>query len=164
MIFLTIINTKKDSMQQVQSGDTVKVHYHGRLTDGTTFDTSAGRDPLEFKVGSGMVIPGFDNGVMGMQVGDKKTIQIPVAEAYGPKDPERVVAFPASEFPENMELEVGMQLQMSDSQGNVFPVVVAEIGDENVMLDANHPLAGQDLVFDIELVEIGAAPSRIIMP
>lgn len=151
-------------MQQVQSGDTVKVHYHGRLTDGTTFDTSAGREPLEFKVGSGMVIAGFDNGVMGMQVGDKKTIQIPVTEAYGPKDPERVVSFPASEFPENMELEVGMQLQMSDSQGNVFPVVVAEIGEVNVMLDANHPLAGQDLVFDIELVEIGAAPSRIIMP
>jgi FKBP-type peptidyl-prolyl cis-trans isomerase 2 len=151
-------------MQQVKSGDTVKVHYHGRLTDGTTFDSSAGREPLQFEVGSGMVIPGFDNGVMGMQVGDKKTINIPVAEAYGPKNPDMIVAFPATEFPEDMELEVGMRLNMTNSEGHVIPVVVTEIGEENVMLDANHPLAGEDLEFDIELVEIGAAPSRIIMP
>ena len=157
-------NTKKDSMQQAKSGDTVKVHYHGRLTDGTTFDSSAGREPLEFQVGSGMVIPGFDNGVEGMQVGEKKTIQIPVAEAYGPKNPDMIVAFPVSEFPEDMELEVGMRLNMTNSEGHVIPVVVTEIGDENIMLDANHPLAGEDLVFDIELVEIGAPPSRIIMP
>jgi len=155
---------KKVSMQQVKSGDTVKVHYHGRLTDGTTFDSSAGREPLQFEVGSGMVIPGFETGVMGMQVGDKKTINIPVAEAYGPKNPDMIVAFPASEFPEDMELEVGMRLNMTNSEGHVIPVVVTEIGEENVMLDANHPLAGEDLVFDIELVEIGAAPSRIIMP
>jgi FKBP-type peptidyl-prolyl cis-trans isomerase 2 len=162
--FPHIKNIKKDSMQQANSGDTVKVHYHGRLTDGTTFDSSAGREPLEFQVGSGMVIPGFDNGVMGMQVGEKKTIQIPVAEAYGPKNPDMIVAFPVSEFPEDMELEVGMRLNMTNSEGHVIPVVVTEIGEENIMLDANHPLAGEDLVFDIELVEIGAPPSRIIMP
>jgi FKBP-type peptidyl-prolyl cis-trans isomerase 2 len=164
LIFLTILNTNKVCMQQVKSGDTVKVHYHGRLTDGTTFDSSAGREPLQFEVGSGMVIPGFDSGVMGMVVGDKKTIQIPVAEAYGPKNPDMIVAFPVSEFPEDMDLEVGMRLNMTNSEGHVIPVVVTEIGEENVMLDANHPLAGEDLVFDIELVEIGAAPSRIIMP
>jgi peptidylprolyl isomerase len=164
LAFLTIFNTNKVYMQQVQNGDTVKVHYHGRLTDGTTFDSSVGREPLQFEVGSGMVIPGFDNGVMGMVVGDKRTINIPVAEAYGPKNPDMVVAFPVTEFPEDMELEVGMRLNMTNSEGHVIPVVVTEIGEENVMLDANHPLAGEDLVFDIELVEIGAAPSRIIMP
>lgn len=151
-------------MQQVKSGDTVKVHYNGRLTDGTTFDSSAGREPLQFEVGSGMVIAGFDNGVVGMAVGDKKTIQIPVAEAYGPKNPEMVIEFPLSEFPEDMELEVGQRLNMTNGSGQIIPVVITEIGQETVMLDANHPLAGEDLVFDIELVEIGAAPSRIIMP
>lgn len=151
-------------MQQVKSGDTVKVHYNGRLTDGTMFDSSAGREPLQFEVGSGMVIAGFDNGVMGMAVGEKKTIQIPVAEAYGPKNSEMIVAFPTSEFPEDMELEVGQRLNMTNSEGHVIPVVITEISEETVMLDANHPLAGEDLVFDIELVEITAAPSRIIMP
>ena len=151
-------------MQQVKNGDTVKVHYTGRLTDGTTFDSSAGRDPLEFEVGSGMVIAGFDNGVMGMTIGDKRTIQIPVAEAYGPKNPDMIVEFPASEFPEDMELEVGQQLNMTNAEGHVITVVITEIGAETVMLDANHPLAGEDLTFDIELVEIGAPASRIIMP
>jgi len=151
-------------MQQVKSGDTVKVHYHGRLTDGTTFDSSEGREPLEFQVGGGMVIPGFENGVVGMQVGEKKTINIPFAEAYGPHYPEGVIAFPKDQFPDDMQLEIGMRLQMSDSEGNVIPVEVTEIGEENVMLDRNHFLAGKDLVFDVELVEIGAQPSRIIMP
>lgn len=151
-------------MQQVKSGDTVKVHYSGRLTDGTTFDTSAGREPLQFEVGSGMVIAGFDNGVMGMIVGDKKTIQIPVTEAYGPKNPDMIIEFPASEFPEDLELEIGTRLNMTNGAGQIIPVVVTEIGQETVMLDANHPLAGEDLVFDIELVEIAPPPSRIIMP
>jgi len=86
-------------MQQVKAGDTVRVHYHGRLTDGTTFDSSEGREPLEFQVGSGMVIKGFDDGVMGMSVGQKKTIEIPVEEAYGPKDPQAIIEFPAANFP-----------------------------------------------------------------
>src|SRR5205085_11902159 len=146
-------------MQQVKSGDTVKVHYHGKLTDGTTFDSSEGREPLEFEVGSGSVIPGFDTGVTGMQVGEKKTINIPVEEAYGPKQDDMIMDFPRDRFPADMEPEVGMQLNMSNGAGQNFPVVIREVRDETVLLDANHPLAGEDLTFDLELVEIvGAKP------
>lgn len=150
-------------MQQVKSGDMVKVHYHGRLTDGTTFDSSAGREPLQFEVGSGQVIAGFDTGVTGMTVGEKKTIEIPADQAYGPKDPSMMVEFPINQFPEDMTPEAGMRLNMTNGQGQVIPVVITEVGEETVMLDANHPLAGQDLVFDIELVNI-ESKSRIIMP
>ncbi len=151
-------------MQSVKTGDTVKVHYHGRLTDGTTFDSSEGRQPLEFTVGSGMVIKGFDSGVMGMNVGDKKTIDIPVNDAYGPKDPQMVMDFPIDRFPEDMKPEVGMQLNMSNGSGQQFPVVITELKGDIVVLDANHPLAGEDLIFDLELVEIVGGGSRIIMP
>jgi FKBP-type peptidyl-prolyl cis-trans isomerase 2 len=150
-------------MQQVKAGDTVKVHYHGRLTDGTTFDSSDGRQPLEFEVGSGMVIKGFDDGVLGMAVGDKKTIDIPVDDAYGPVDPQMLMDFPVDRFPEDMKPEVGMQLNMSNGSGQNFPVVIKEIKGEVVILDANHPLAGEDLIFDLELIEIIGA-SRIILP
>lgn len=151
-------------MQQVKKGDTVKVHYHGRLTDGTTFDSSDGREPLQFEVGSGQVIKGFEDGVAGMNVGDKKTIQIPVDDAYGPKDENMLVEFPKSNFPEDLKPEVGMQLNMTNGGGQVIPVTIVEIAEESVMLDANHPLAGQDLIFEIELVEIEGVKSRIIMP
>ncbi len=150
-------------MQQVKPGDTVKVHYHGRLTDGTTFDSSAGRQPLEFKVGSAMVIKGFDNGVLGMVVGDKKTIEIPAEDAYGQEDPQMLMDFPIDRFPSDMHPEVGMQLNMSNGSGQNFPVVIREIKGDVVTLDANHPLAGETLVFDLELVEILGA-SRIILP
>jgi FKBP-type peptidyl-prolyl cis-trans isomerase 2 len=150
-------------MQQVKSGDTVKVHYHGRLTDGTVFDSSQGRDPLEFEVGNGMVIKGFDNGVLGMVVGDKRTIEIPVEDAYGPEDPQMIMDFPVDRFPQDMKPEVGMQLNMSNGSGQNFPVVIREVKDDTVILDANHPLAGEDLIFDLELVEIIGA-SRIILP
>jgi FKBP-type peptidyl-prolyl cis-trans isomerase 2 len=139
---------------QVKNGDTVRVHYHGRLTDGTTFDSSEGRDPLEFQVGAGMVIKGFDNGVIDMQVGDKKTLDIPVDDAYGPKNAELIMEFPKDNIPAELNPEVGMDLQMSNPEGQVFPVKVAAIGSEFITLDANHPLAGEDLVFEIELVEI----------
>lgn len=151
-------------MQQVKSGDTVKVHYHGRLTDGTTFDSSSGRDPLEFTVGSGDVIKGFDDGVAGMSVGDKKTVHIPADEAYGAKDDNRIVQFPRANFPADIQPEVGMQLNMTNGSGQMIPVVIVDVEQDSVTLDANHPLAGQDLIFDIELVGISGGGSRIIMP
>jgi FKBP-type peptidyl-prolyl cis-trans isomerase 2 len=151
-------------MKQVKSGDKVKVHYHGKLTNGDTFDSSEGRAPLEFEVGSGMVIKGFDDGVTGMGVGDKKTINIPFNEAYGPRNPEMVIEMPKDRFPADMQLEQGMPLMMSDGSGQNFQVTVVEIKPEVVILDANHPLAGQDLVFDLELVEIVEKSPLIIMP
>jgi peptidylprolyl isomerase len=151
-------------MQQAKKGDTVKIHYHGRLTDGSTFDSSAGREPLEFELGGGMVIPGFDNGVTGMTVGEKKTINIPAAEAYGEVNEEAFIEFPRNQFPEDMLPEVGMQLSMSNNMGQQFPVVITEVKEETVILDANHPLAGKDLIFDLELVEIKGGSPLIIMP
>ncbi len=151
-------------MQQVKNGDTIKVHYHGKLTDGTTFDSSEGRTPLEFKVGSGMVIKGFDDGVMNMAIGEKKTINIPVAEAYGEKQDEMIMEFPKDRFPEDMVAEVGMQLNMNNGAGQTFPVTIVEVKDAVVVLDANHQLAGQDLTFDLELVEIVSSSSIIITP
>jgi len=141
-------------MQAVKNGDTVRVHYHGRLTNGTTFDSSEGRDPLEFKVGAGMVIKGFDNGVVDMKVGEKRTLNIPVEEAYGPKNDELIMEFPKENIPADLNPQVGMDLQMSNPQGQVFPVKVAAISADFITLDANHPLAGEALIFDIELVEI----------
>jgi len=151
-------------MQKVKSGDKVKVHYHGRLNNGETFDKSEGREPLEFEVGSGMVIKGFDDGVTGMSVGEKKTITIPFNEAYGPKNPEMIIDMPRNRFPKDMELEVGMALAMSDGQGQQFEVVVTQLKEDSVVLDANHPLAGKDLIFDLELVEIVGGSPLIIMP
>ncbi|MBL7756427.1 MAG: peptidylprolyl isomerase [Chitinophagaceae bacterium] len=151
-------------MQKVKSGDKVKVHYHGKLTSGETFDKSEGRAPLEFEVGSGMVIKGFDDGVTGMIVGEKKTINIPFLEAYGPRNPEMVIDMPKDRFPQDMELEIGMPLVMTDGQGQQFQVTIVEIKDDVVVLDANHPLAGKDLVFDLELVEIVGGSPLIIVP
>jgi FKBP-type peptidyl-prolyl cis-trans isomerase 2 len=150
-------------MQQAQKGDKVRVNYHGKLRSGETFDSSEGRDPLEFTVGQGDVIKGFDEGVKGMQVGDKKTVEINVEDAYGEKNQEMIIEFPKAQFPPDMNPSVGMQLMMNNGAGQSFPVTVAEVRDDSVLLDANHPLAGQDLIFDIELVEI-VPTSRIIMP
>ncbi len=143
-------------MQQVKKGDTIKVHYKGTLTeDGTMFDSSEGREPLEFTVGSGMVIHGFDQGVIEMAVGEKKTIHIPHMEAYGPFNEDMIFEFPKEQIPEDMgETEVGMQLHLSDPEGNHLPVVVVELTETSIVLDGNHPLAGKDLTFELELVEI----------
>jgi peptidylprolyl isomerase len=151
-------------MQQVKKGDKVKVHYHGRLTSGKTFDSSAGRQPLEFEVGSGMVIKGFDAGVTGMKAGEKKTITIPAEEAYGPKNPDMLMDYPKDRFPADMQMEVGMPLMMSDPGGQRFQVKISEIKEEIIVLDANHPLAGEELIFDLELVEIVGGKPLIIMP
>jgi FKBP-type peptidyl-prolyl cis-trans isomerase 2 len=150
-------------MQQAQDGDKVKVHYHGKLRNGETFDSSEGRAPLEFTVGGGQVIRGFDDGVKGMQVGDKKTVEINAQDAYGEKDTKNIVEFPKDQFPPDMNPEPGMQLMLSNGEGQQFPVVVTEIKEDVIVLDANHPLAGQDLIFDIEMVEI-SPKSRIILP
>jgi len=150
-------------MQQVKRGDTIKVHYHGTLTDGTVFDSSTGREPLEFEVGGGMVIEGFDNGVLGMAVGDKKTVNIPAHQAYGHKNEDMIMEFPIDRFPPDMTPEIGLQLNMSNQQGEQFTVEIVEVSEEFVLLDANHPLAGKDLTFDLELVSI-TPKSMIIMP
>ena len=141
-------------MTQAKSGDTVRIHYTGTLQDGSVFDSSEGRDPLEFQLGSGQVIPGFDEGVSGMEVGEKKTIEIPCDQAYGPIHPEAMQDVPRAEIPDNIPLELGTQLQMQAPDGQTMMVVVANVTDEKVTLDANHPLAGKDLTFALELVEI----------
>lgn len=142
-------------MSQAKAGDVVKVHYTGKLTNGEQFDSSVGREPLEFTIGAGQMIKGFDAAMPGMSVGDKKTINIAPADAYGEKDPNAIIQFPKENVPAEMKLEPGMPLTLSDQQGNPVPVIVVEITDDVVILDANHFLAGQELVFDIELVSIG---------
>ena len=142
-------------MTQVKSGDTVRIHYTGTLAGGETFDSSEGRDPLEFTVGSGQIIPGLDAALPGMSVGDTKKVEVPADQAYGQPDPNARQAVPRSDIPDHIPLDPGTQLQMQTPQGQVVPVTVVEATDEQVMLDANHPLAGQDLTFAIELVSIG---------
>ena len=141
-------------MSQAKSGDTVKIHYTGTLDDGTEFDSSAGREPLEFSLGSGQVIAGFDTAVDGMAVGDSKTVTIPPAEAYGERHEKLMQTVPTSSFPDDMKPEVGMQLQSESPDGQVMNLVVAEVTEESITVDANHPLAGFSLTFAIELVEI----------
>ena len=150
-------------MAQVKKGDTVKVHYHGTLSDGSIFDSSKGGEPLEFEVGSGMVIAGFDEGVTGMAVGEKRTVNIVANEAYGPVQQDMIMEFPKTQFPPDMVPEVGLQLSMSNNEGQQFPVTIIDVKVEFVVLDANHPLAGKDLIFDLELVDI-QPKSMIIMP
>ena len=141
-------------MSQAKSGDTVKIHYTGTLDDGTKFDSSAGREPLEFAIGSGQVIPGFDNAVDGMTVGDNITVTIPAGEAYGERHDQLVQEVPKSALPEDMEPEVGMQLQSQGPDGQVMNLLVTAVEVESITIDGNHPLAGQSLTFAIELVEI----------
>lgn len=160
----TEADLKKINMQKVKIGDKVRVHYHGKLTNGETFDTSKGHEPLEFEVGSGMVIKGFDAGVTGMKPGEKKTVNIPVEEAYGPLNPAMMIEYPKAQFPKDMQLETGMPLIMNSASGEQFEVKIKEIKEEVVVLNANHPLAGEDLIFDLELVEIVGGSPMIIMP
>ena len=140
-----------------KSGDTVAIHYTGTLLDGSTFDSSEGREPLEFEVGSGMIIPGLDRAMPGMEVGDKKIVKIACEDAYGPLNPEMRQAVPREGIPADIPLEVGTQLQMQTPDGQAMPVMVVEVDEATVLLDANHPLAGKDLQFDIEVVSIKPA-------
>jgi len=141
-------------MAEAKNGDVVTVHYTGKLLSGEQFDSSEGREPLEFTVGAGQMIKGFDAAIPGMNIGDKKTINIPAAEAYGERDPNAVIEFPKENVPADMKLEPGMPLTLSNQQGQPVPVIVVEVKDDVIILDANHFLAGQELVFDIELVSI----------
>ena len=144
-------------MTTAKQGDTVRIHYTGTLNDGTVFDSSTGRDPLEFEVGSGMIIPGLDVAIPGMTVGDTKTVNIAADQAYGPVNDQARQAVPRADIPADIPLEVGVQLQMQTPDGQVVPVTVADVNETEVTLDANHPLAGKDLNLDIEIVEIKAA-------
>jgi len=141
-------------MSQAKKGDSVKIHYTGTLADGTVFDSSAGRDPLGFTLGSGQVIAGFDEAVLGMAVGDKKTVTIPSHKAYGEKNEELVIEVPRSQVPPDLNPEVDQKLQMGGPNGELVVVTVVAVNDEVVVLDANPPLAGKDLTFALELVAI----------
>lgn len=141
-------------MTEVKSGDTVHIHYTGTLNDGTVFDSSEGRDPLKFEVGSGQIIPGLDTAIPGMTVGDKKVVEVPADQAYGPVDPNARQQVPREGIPADIPLDPGTQLQVQTETGQVLPVTVLEVTEEHVTLDANHALAGKDLTFDIELVAI----------
>jgi len=143
-------------MSQAKSGDTVKVHYTGKLEDGSVFDTSDTSTPLEFTIGSGQIIPGFEEAVIGMQPGEKKTITIPSDQAYGPYYQEMLQTVDRTTIPQNIELEPGMQLRVVGADNQAFVVTVVEVNENSVTLDANHPLAGEDLTFDVELVDISA--------
>jgi FKBP-type peptidyl-prolyl cis-trans isomerase 2 len=140
-------------MSQAKQGDTVRVHYTGTLEDGQEFDSSRGLDPLTFTIGAGAVIQGFDDAVTGMAVGDEKRVTIPAADAYGPRRDELTVRIPRTELPPDLELEEGTQLRMEQDDQSLV-VTVRELDDETVTLDANHPLAGESLTFDLRLVEI----------
>jgi FKBP-type peptidyl-prolyl cis-trans isomerase 2 len=141
-------------MTQAKQGDKVKVHYTGRLADGTEFDTSAAQDPLEFTLGAGEVIPGFEQAVLGMAPGERRTTVIPAGEAYGDYNDEMLLEVERGTFPAHLEPQVGQQLQVKQGEGEVISVVVTEVDDDSITLDANHPLAGKDLTFEIELVAI----------
>jgi peptidylprolyl isomerase len=141
-------------MAQAKTGDSVRVHYTGTFDDGTVFDSSAEREPLEFTVGSGMVIAGFDLAIAGMEPGQKKTVNIPAEEAYGPRSEELVAEIGRDRLPTDMELEIGQQLQVGLADGEQAVVLIVDLSETTVTLDANHPMAGMTLNFDLELVEI----------
>ncbi|MEQ9394519.1 FKBP-type peptidyl-prolyl cis-trans isomerase [Haliea sp.] len=142
-------------MTQAKAGNTVQIHYTGTLQDGSVFDSSDGRDPLEFQLGSGQIIPGLDSAIDGMAAGEQKTVTIPAAEAYGDYQDEARQTIPREQIPADIPLDVGTMLQMQTPDGNAVPVQVAEVTDDAVTLDANHPLAGKDLTFAVEVVSVG---------
>jgi len=146
-------------MSQTKHGDTVKIHYTGKLEDGSVFDTSIDSDPLQFTIGENQVIQGFEKGVTGMEINESKTITIPPDEAYGPHHEEMVFNIPVAQFPPDIEPKIGQQLQLSQENGQTMIAVVTQLSESNVTesnvtIDVNHPLAGETLIFDIQLIEI----------
>lgn len=150
-------------MAQAKQGDTVRVHYTGRLTTGEVFDSSECSDdacdcsegsPLEFTIGSQQVIPGFEAGILGLAPGEAKTVTIPVDQAYGPHNPDMVAVVPRDQVPPHIEVALGSQLELTQEDGQAFNVVITDVTDTTITLDANHPLAGRELIFDLKLVEI----------
>ena len=141
-------------MAQAKKGDTVKVHYTGKLDDGTVFDSSLKREPLQFTIGEGQLIPDFEEGVVGLSPDESKTVNIPADKAYGPHHDEMIMEVSREQFPKDLEPRVDQRLQVSQPDGQSFVVLVTEVSETSVTLDGNHPLAGKDLTFDIQLVEI----------
>ena len=141
-------------MRQAKQGDSVRVHYTGKMDNGTQFDSSRGGDPLEFTIGDGKIIPGFEEIVIGMKQGDTKTVTIPSDEAYGPRRDDRIITVDRDRVPEGMKPKVGQQVHMHGKGGESFPAMITGVTEKAVTLDANHPLAGQDLTFSVELIEI----------
>ncbi len=142
-------------MPQPTKGDKVKVHYIGQLNDGDVFDSSDGKDPLEFTIGAGQIIPGFEQAVIGLEIGISTTVTIPAAEAYGERNEDMVLPVKKEQFPDDFVAEVGQTIRIPQSNDEYADVVIKEITDDQIVLDANHKLAGEDLTFDIELVSIG---------
>lgn len=141
-------------MSKAKQGDTVKVHYTGKLKDGSVFDSSANREPLEFTLGGGNMIPGFEQAVLGMESGETKVAEIPSGQAYGDKREDMIISVPRENVPGDISPEVGQQLAVQQEGGQQVPVTVTEVTEEKVVLDANHPLAGKDLVFEIEVLAV----------
>jgi peptidylprolyl isomerase len=141
-------------MAQAATGDTVKVHYTGKLEDGTVFDTSTESEPLQFKIGEGRLIPDFEKAVIGMEPGESKTINVVSNDAYGPHNKDMVMVVDRKDVPENLDPQLNQQLQIRQQDGNAFVVTVTDVSENSITLDGNHPLAGKDLIFDIQLMDI----------
>jgi peptidylprolyl isomerase len=158
------IKEMKNMTEPIKAGDTISVHYTGKFESGEVFDSSESRPPLKFTVGTGQMIKGFDAAVLGMMPGDKKTVTVTSADGYGERREEMVMDMPRGNIPKDMELSENMAVQLSDNSGNPVPAVVVELGESTVKIDANHPLAGKTLVFDIEIAETGLAPDPQCSP
>lgn len=141
-------------MSNVKQGDKVKVHYTGTLQDGSVFDSSREREPLEFEIGSGALIPGFEKAVLGLSVGESTKVEIPSGEAYGEVRDEMIISVERTKLPADIDPQLGMQLQVQQPDGQAMPVVISDVNETHITIDANHPLAGRDLTFEIELVEV----------
>lgn len=141
-------------MSQASAGNKIAIHYTGTLADGSVFDSSEGREPLSFTMGEGQIIPGLESALDGLSEGDEKTVTVPADDAYGQKNPQAVQQVPRATIPDNIPLDLGTQLQMQTPDGQAIPVTVAEVTEEHVLLDANHPLAGKDLTFEVKVVSV----------